>query len=133
MTYAMLEPLKQDVLLSIPPPVGYKVPSAIKGKYSEEQRKKAESDFIQKANSYYSEWFWFAYQSRVWVNCWYESPLCVRIQLCFGLMFNPLYIFHALFPTKGRVMACAVLYTVSNTDGKFQEYHRRFLWCHRLP
>lgn len=72
MTYAMLNPIKQDVKLAIPPPAGYSIPAAVQWKYTEKQRQDAESAFIIKANSYYAEWFWFAYQDQSWVNCWYE-------------------------------------------------------------
>lgn len=85
MTYAMLSPLKQDVKLAIPPPAGYKIPAAVKWKYTEAERLKAEADFIKKAGSFYSEWFWFAYQSKSWVNCWYELPQpCIRKPLSFS-------------------------------------------------
>lgn len=81
MTYAMLSPLKQDVGLAIPPPAGYKVPAAVNWKYTEQQRLDAEAVFITKAQSYYAEWFWFAYQDQSWVNCWYElSQSCINIQ-----------------------------------------------------
>lgn len=75
MTYALLTPLKQDMRLAIPPPAGYKVPAAVGWNYTEKQRQEAELAFIAKAGSYYAEWFWFAYQDKSWVNCWYELSL----------------------------------------------------------
>jgi hypothetical protein len=71
MTYADIRPLKQDVGLAIPPPEGFKVPNAIKKSYSSAELEAARQEFIDKAeNSYYSEWFWFPYQPRAFVNCW---------------------------------------------------------------
>ncbi|KAL7270660.1 hypothetical protein RUND412_006626 [Rhizina undulata] len=71
MTYAHMKPLKQDVNLAIPPPPGFVVPEDIRAKYSERQLEAARLDFIKKAEtSYYSEWFWFPYQQKAWVNCW---------------------------------------------------------------
>lgn len=71
MTYANLAPEKTAVASAIPPPAGYKIPEGISYNLSEDQRQTAESTFIEKAKSFYSEWFWYPYNSRVWVNCWY--------------------------------------------------------------
>lgn len=80
LTYANLQPAKVDVQSAIPPPAGYKVPADIPYNLNEDQRKKAESNFIKQANSYYSEWFWYPYNEQVWVNCWYDllsHPSCL--------------------------------------------------------
>ncbi|KAG0134130.1 hypothetical protein HOY82DRAFT_638395 [Tuber indicum] len=70
-TYANLRPFKQDIGLAIPPPPGFTVPAAIGKSYSPTQLEAARHDFIRKAeNNYYSEWFWFAYQPKAYVNCW---------------------------------------------------------------
>lgn len=88
MTYADLAPEKVDVMQAIPPPANYKLPKAIKSKMTEDQRKIAESKFIHKAaNSYYAEWFWFPYNPRVFVNCWYELKL-VLVFLFYAVSFN---------------------------------------------
>jgi len=71
MTYADLRPLKQDINLAIPPPPGFTVPAALRKSYTSAEFEAARQDFIRKAeNSYYSEWFWFAYQPQAFVNCW---------------------------------------------------------------
>lgn len=72
MTYAMEQPIKQAAMLAVPPPTGWDVPPALKGDYTPEQLESALNEFIKKAkDSYYCEWFWFAFQPEVWVNCWY--------------------------------------------------------------
>lgn len=79
MTYADLAPEKVDVTQAIPPPAGYTLPNGLK--MTEGQRKSAEKSFIEKAEkSYYAEWFWFSYNSRVFVNCWYElNPVFILL------------------------------------------------------
>ncbi|RPB07378.1 FAD-binding domain-containing protein [Morchella conica CCBAS932] len=74
MTYANLAPEKTAVGSAIPPPAGYKIPEGISYNLSEDQRQTAESAFIEKAKSFYSEWFWYPYNPRVWVNCWNNTP-----------------------------------------------------------
>ncbi|PWW76071.1 hypothetical protein C7212DRAFT_194991, partial [Tuber magnatum] len=74
MTYAELRPLKQDIGLAIPPPPNFKVPSAISKSYTPAELEAARQDFIRKAEtSYYSEWFWFPYQPKAFVNCWDDT------------------------------------------------------------
>ena len=73
MTYAVMEPKKVPVTLAIPPPAEYiaqnRVPLNIE--HSAGQLEAARRDFVDRAaKDYYSEWFWFPYQSEVWVNCW---------------------------------------------------------------
>ncbi|KAI5839635.1 hypothetical protein DFP73DRAFT_205107 [Morchella snyderi] len=70
MTYANLAPEKVAVQSAIPPPADYKIPEGISYNLSEDQRQIAEADFIEKAKAFYSEWFWYPYNPRVWVNCW---------------------------------------------------------------
>lgn len=70
-TYAVLKPLKQDINLAIPPPVGYIVPKPIRELYLPSQLEAARKNFVNRATQdYYSEWFWFPYQKNGWVNCW---------------------------------------------------------------
>lgn len=58
-------------MLAVPPPAGWNVPDALKGDYTPAQLDDALADFIANAeDSYYCEWFWFALQPQVWVNCW---------------------------------------------------------------
>jgi hypothetical protein len=76
MQYAILEPRKVDVGLAIPPLSKEDVPEALRGSWyyapgSATQLATAKDEFEQRAaNDYYSEWFWFAYQQKVWVNTW---------------------------------------------------------------
>ncbi|RDA94540.1 hypothetical protein CP533_2744 [Ophiocordyceps camponoti-saundersi (nom. inval.)] len=74
--YAILEPRKVDVGLAIPPLRKDNVPEALRGSwYSapdvDQQLASATVEFKKRAlNDYYSEWFWFPYQQKVWVNTW---------------------------------------------------------------
>ena len=87
MNYAQLKPLKQPVAEAVPPidkndiPIalrtnpqkGAKGHKPIKGwnEITENDLKDWKDAFAEKAaNAYYSEWFWFTFQKRVWVNCW---------------------------------------------------------------
>lgn len=71
MTYAMQKPAKKHVMLAVPPPVGWNVPDALQGNFTQDELDAALADFIANASeSYYCEWFWFAQQPSVWVNCW---------------------------------------------------------------
>lgn len=38
--------------------------------FSEDELKKARSDFVADASKYFSEWFWFPFQSERWINSW---------------------------------------------------------------
>ncbi|KAL9127507.1 MAG: hypothetical protein Q9217_003637 [Psora testacea] len=84
MTYAILKPQKKPAAFAIPPPDNdiRRIPDALWDvkKYGEKDEPNAEfkqnlklakEDFDNRAaNDYYSEWFWFTYQKRVWVNTW---------------------------------------------------------------
>ena len=87
MTYAELKPLKQPVAEAIPPIDKNAIPLALRTKpqkaakgrkaikgwdeITEKDLEDWKDSFAEKAaNDYYSEWFWFTYQHRVWVNCW---------------------------------------------------------------
>ncbi|EGX54115.1 hypothetical protein AOL_s00004g148 [Orbilia oligospora ATCC 24927] len=76
MTAAVLRPKLVDVIDAVPPPPEMKhedIPKAIRPKRprTDEEKRKAQEEFERKANSdYYSEWFWFPYSGKVWVNCW---------------------------------------------------------------
>lgn len=75
MTYAVLKPLKVPVAEAIPPLRKNDVPSALRtDKFKDITDRDLEvwrEDFARRAaEDYYSEWFWFTYQKRVWVNTW---------------------------------------------------------------
>ncbi len=72
MTYAKMRPYKQRVGLTIPPPAGMKIPAGIDMTGIEQADLDAAWErFVSDAeNSYFSEWFWFAFQKDCWVNCW---------------------------------------------------------------
>lgn len=91
MTYANLSPLKLNIQLAIPPPDGFDVPKGIEGNFTKEQLEEAETEFVKKASSYYSEWFWFPYRSQIWVNCWY-AHLAVSFQTLFQRLSASPYI-----------------------------------------
>lgn len=72
MTYARLQPVKKPVVLTIPPPEGVVVPGgvALPG-VTREQLDEAWTDFVRRCETdYYSEWFWFPYQTECWINTW---------------------------------------------------------------
>ncbi|KAF2478349.1 uncharacterized protein BDR25DRAFT_330802 [Lindgomyces ingoldianus] len=74
MTYAVMKPVKEDVGLGIPPIAKEEIPVALRSNWynspdASEQIAKATAEFEQRAaNDYYSEWFWFAYQKKIWTN-----------------------------------------------------------------
>jgi hypothetical protein len=76
MTYAVMKPLKVDIGLAIPPINKDDIPIALQSDWfhSNDASKKladAKIEFdIRAANHYYSEWFWFTYQRKAWVNTW---------------------------------------------------------------
>ncbi|KAI0794153.1 hypothetical protein C8Q74DRAFT_1347404 [Fomes fomentarius] len=76
MTYAVMEPRKVDVGLAIPPLRKEDIPAALRADWydeddAEERMKVAREDFERRAaDDYYSEWFWFTYQQKAWVNTW---------------------------------------------------------------
>ena len=92
MTYAVMTPRKVDTGLAIPPLSRSDIPLALQKTFTDAQLEAAAADFNRRANEdYYSEWFWFAYQSTVWLNTWnpvsdatgftdYTSPVETFIQ-----------------------------------------------------
>ena len=75
MSYAVLEPLKIPVAEAVPPLRKNDIPFALRtstfNKISEHDLEVWKKDFARRAaEDYYSEWFWFTYQKRVWVNTW---------------------------------------------------------------
>jgi len=74
MSYAMLRPVKVDVIRAIPPPPGMKmedIPPMLRKNITEKQRAEDQADFERRAlEDYYAEWFWFPYHDKVWINTW---------------------------------------------------------------
>lgn len=81
MSVAVLEPRKVDIGLAIPPLALDNIPAPLRAEWTQaadasQQLEKARSDFEHRAeNDYYSEWFWFTYQQKAWVNTWNPRPL----------------------------------------------------------
>ncbi|KAH7049240.1 hypothetical protein B0J12DRAFT_574246 [Macrophomina phaseolina] len=76
MTYAVLEPRKVDVGLALPPLKKEDIPPVLRAEWfhakdAEERIERARQEFVRRArDDYYSEWFWFTYQQKAWVNTW---------------------------------------------------------------
>lgn len=76
LTYAIMEPRKIDIGLAIPPLRKSDIPPALRqvwydDKDVESLLDSALQDFEKRAaEDYYSEWFWFTYQQKAWVNTW---------------------------------------------------------------
>lgn len=71
MSYAVMNPLKVDMTLAIPPMSRSDIPLALQKTFTDAQISTAIADFERRADQdFYSEWFWFAYQSTAWVNSW---------------------------------------------------------------
>lgn len=74
MTYAVMQPLKEDVGLGVPPLSKEDIPVALRSAWynapdAADQIAQATTEFnIRAATHYYSEWFWFTYQRKVWTN-----------------------------------------------------------------
>ena len=71
MSYAVLKPAKVPITLAIPPLQLSDVPTALYKSWTEKDLQTAKVDFENRAaNDFYSEWFWYTYQSTSWVNTW---------------------------------------------------------------
>lgn len=76
MTYAVMEPRKVDVGLAVPPLAKSDIPVALRQAWYNESHadsllEHARQDFEKRAtDDYFSEWFWFTYQLKSWVNTW---------------------------------------------------------------
>lgn len=92
MRYAVLQPVKPDVGLAIPPISREDIPIALRKTFTKAQYDAALKDFENRAtNDYYSEWFWFTRSQQCWVNTWnptddktdlqdYPSPILTWFQ-----------------------------------------------------
>ena len=75
MTYALMRPYQPHTELAIPPPPGWRVPAPLRANVSDEERRRAFERFRKHAEEdAYSEWFFFPYMERCWVNCWSHVP-----------------------------------------------------------
>ncbi|ORY15953.1 hypothetical protein BCR34DRAFT_557894 [Clohesyomyces aquaticus] len=80
MSYAVMKPVKEDVGLGIPPLEKEDIPVALRSKWynspdASQKIAKAVEDFERRAaNDYYSEWFWFTYQKKIWTNTFNTTP-----------------------------------------------------------
>lgn len=71
MRYAVLQPIKPDIGLAIPPLSRNDIPIALRKTYTDAQYAAALKEFQNRAtNDYYSEWFWFTRSQQAWVNTW---------------------------------------------------------------
>jgi len=74
MSFAVMKPAKVDVIDAVPPPPSMSrndIPKPLNKPRTEEQIKKAQQEFENRAtNHYYSEWFWFPYSDQIWLNKW---------------------------------------------------------------
>jgi hypothetical protein len=76
MNIAHLAPVKTNMVLAIPPPEGYPIPSEVQeiikdNKITDADIASARKAFIKRCEEdYYLEWFWFPYQTDCWVNTW---------------------------------------------------------------
>lgn len=123
MQYAVLQPIKPDIGLAIPPLRREDIPIALRKTYTDAQYAEALKDFERRANDdYYSEWFWFTRSQQAWVNTWnptddktdvveYPSPFLTWLQWVEGwlghvITGNP--IFNAL-PGRWQAEVLATL------------------------
>jgi hypothetical protein len=78
MSYAKMEPKKVPTIRAIPPPPGMNeedIPPALRLRLTPEEREADQSDFERHAsNDFYTEWFWFPFSDKCWVNCWNQDP-----------------------------------------------------------
>lgn len=73
--YALCHPIKQHIQLAVPPPPGYAIPDGLKANFTPAEIAAAEKEFARKVqDNYYCEFFWFPYESQIWVNCWDVTP-----------------------------------------------------------
>jgi hypothetical protein len=129
MSYAVLQPIKPDIGLAIPPLRREDIPIALRKTFTDAQYAAAMDDFKNRAeNDYYSEWFWFTRSQQAWVNTWnptddktgvveYPSPFltwCQWVEGWLGMVIttNPIF---QVFP--GRWQA-EILATVSKLTPK---------------
>ncbi|KAG8908700.1 hypothetical protein FRC00_011011, partial [Tulasnella sp. 408] len=75
MSAAVLQPSKPRIALTVPPPPDYPIPHGVDMKgITPDELKKAQAEFEANCQKDYSEFFWFPYNRRGWINCWNQSP-----------------------------------------------------------
>lgn len=75
MCVALMAPEKPRVGLAIPPPKGYKIPHGVDmSGITQQDLDDALKKFENQCRMDYSEFFWFPYNRRSWVNCWQRHP-----------------------------------------------------------
>ncbi|KAG8903311.1 hypothetical protein FRC01_009245, partial [Tulasnella sp. 417] len=75
MSAAVLQPSKPRIALAVPPPPDYPIPAGVDmNGITQDDLKNAQLEFEANCKKDYSEWFWFPYNRRGWVNCWDQSP-----------------------------------------------------------
>ncbi|KAK3380931.1 hypothetical protein B0H63DRAFT_415656 [Podospora didyma] len=79
MSYALMKPEKIPVMRAIPPPADMDkntIPPALRlPNLTPADRAADLARFKDLAtNAYYSEWFWFPYSDKCWINCWDTTP-----------------------------------------------------------
>ncbi|WP_225728944.1 MULTISPECIES: FAD-binding protein [unclassified Nocardia] len=72
MSFADMRPVKQSILLTVPPPPGFPIPPALADPaVTPDQMEAARVDFERRcAEDFYSEWFWFPYHREGWTHSW---------------------------------------------------------------
>ena len=77
MSYAIMKPIKVDVIDAIPPPhdMLHLVPKALKQYRTDAQIRESMKRFEENAGHFYSEWFWFPFADQVWINCWQNQEI----------------------------------------------------------
>ena len=75
MTYAVLQPVRRRLALTIPPPPGFAVPAGVDMTGVDQAAMDAAwTEFVRACqNDYYAEWFWFPYQRDCWINTWADD------------------------------------------------------------
>ncbi|KZM69747.1 FAD-binding protein [Nocardia terpenica] len=72
MTFANMRPVKNSILLTVPPPPGFAVPPDLAdSSIGPAQLEDARREFVRRCEQdYYSEWFWFPYHREGWTHTW---------------------------------------------------------------
>lgn len=78
MTYALIQPVKVPVVRAVPPPDDMpedQIPKALRLKgLTAKQKAQDVADFEKKcATNFYTEWFWFPFSDKIWINCWDDT------------------------------------------------------------
>jgi hypothetical protein len=138
MSYAVLEPVKPDIGLAIPPLRREHIPIALRKTFTEAQYKAAQADFEKRASDdYYSEWFWFTHSQQAWVNSWnptndktnlvdYPSPFltwCQWVEGWLGFVITTNPIFQAL-PGRWQAELLATFGMVNLPPFEFSSYQQ---------